>query len=649
MIRFHVFTASTRPGLHVWRRNSPLSDDLHPAPHPAPAAGWHVFEYTVDTSIPDSVRCLLFEWDEDNRTAGNWESDAHQHRVPRMPDGRLAGEVWLFHGAARTVTEDPLAAAQDSVRVHLVTASRYVNGSIFIWPATGGDGGLIPATGHDGANPYWDLPLQGAARSFAQFKFTRPTGSGPEYEAGYANRVWVAQDGPEIWTHSDSDIILPAPPIKRRLTAHFRQEIGPEHPPRMRLWQHNSDFVDDSNAEAGAPGWSRHQALLYEGVPYRCQFWNPTLPPESRWEHPDAKRNLLIEGDTELWTLEGDGHVFTAPPVRDREVNVTVAASAPHIRLAPPLDLEVRVNRARAPLPSGAGLSFQAYPEVPMAFRARGSDGSLEPGEPHTVRVPAGSAPIDTYVVLGRPAVLPAPPIPDLFADPPFAIRRPGVWEEGGFLRFALFSPASATAHVTGEWSARPVPLRSTCDGAYWWAQIPVAQVAAALPAAYHGDYHGARYKYLLDGARRVQDPAAGWVEGSHFDGWSRLVRQDAFQWNDGGWQTPPWDHLRLYQLHPKRFGGRQGATPFDRIAHEVDSPGGYLRQLNATALQLMPVNEVGTTNSWGYDPAFFYAVEEDYGGPDGLKRLVDACHRNGKAVLLDVVFNHAATVDNSL
>jgi 1,4-alpha-glucan branching enzyme len=62
-----------------------------------------------------------------------------------------------------------------------------------------------------------------------------------------------------------------------------------------------------------------------------------------------------------------------------------------------------------------------------------------------------------------------------------------------------------------------------------------------------------------------------------------------------------------------------------------------------------MPINEVGTKNSWGYDPAFFYAVEESFGGPNALKRLVDTCHRHGIAVLLDVVFNHGGTTDNSL
>ena len=62
-----------------------------------------------------------------------------------------------------------------------------------------------------------------------------------------------------------------------------------------------------------------------------------------------------------------------------------------------------------------------------------------------------------------------------------------------------------------------------------------------------------------------------------------------------------------------------------------------------------MPVNEFAGDDSWGYNPAFFYAVESAYGGPESLKRLVDVCHEHGIAVLVDVVFNHAGTSDNAL
>jgi 1,4-alpha-glucan branching enzyme len=130
-------------------------------------------------------------------------------------------------------------------------------------------------------------------------------------------------------------------------------------------------------------------------------------------------------------------------------------------------------------------------------------------------------------------------------------------------------------------------------------------------------------------------------------------VRSDRFAWRDHDWRRPGWEYLTVYQLHPSRFTNRfPDDPPLRRIAREIEEEGGYLRDLGVTAIQLMPVNEVATENSWGYDPAFFYAVENDYcggEGPDALKALVDVCHRNGLAVLLDVVFNHAGTMDNIL
>jgi 1,4-alpha-glucan branching enzyme len=102
--------------------------------------------------------------------------------------------------------------------------------------------------------------------------------------------------------------------------------------------------------------------------------------------------------------------------------------------------------------------------------------------------------------------------------------------------------------------------------------------------------------------------------------------------------------------LHASRFSNRfPDDPPFRRIAREIASEAGYLRDLGITALLLLPVNEVGSHHSWGYDPAFFYAIENDYGGPDALKALVDTCHAHGLAVLLDVVFNHAGVIDNIL
>jgi 1,4-alpha-glucan branching enzyme len=237
-----------------------------------------------------------------------------------------------------------------------------------------------------------------------------------------------------------------------------------------------------------------------------------------------------------------------------------------------------------------------------------------------------------------------APPA-SLYANPPFLIRRPGVYEENGFLHFVLHAPKAARVRVWGQWMGAGSPgldLQMTKDQTFWWAQIPVAQLG--------GEYHGAEYAYIIDVDRHSQDPAAGWVINSGFNANSRLVRRDKFAWTTDSWQRPTWDYFIVYQAHPKRLSDRGGAglSPLQRVAWEIENHDGYFRGIGATALLLLPVNEFAGDSSWGYNPAFYYAVESSYGGPDALKELVDTCHRHGLAVILDQVFNHSGN-DNPL
>jgi 1,4-alpha-glucan branching enzyme len=194
--------------------------------------------------------------------------------------------------------------------------------------------------------------------------------------------------------------------------------------------------------------------------------------------------------------------------------------------------------------------------------------------------------------------------------------------------------------------------MRTTHDGTYWWASVKISDLVAGLTGG-RTDYHGVKYQFLLNQESRLQDPAAGWVEDSDTGSASRLVRPDKYEWHDQQWDRPGWESLIIYQVHPSRFTNRfPSDAPLIRIAREIRENSGYLRDLGVTALQLMPVNEVGSRNSWGYDPAYFYAIENAYcgdEGPEALKRLVDTCHEHGLAVLLDVVFNHAGGDDNIL
>lgn len=122
--------------------------------------------------------------------------------------------------------------------------------------------------------------------------------------------------------------------------------------------------------------------------------------------------------------------------------------------------------------------------------------------------------------------------------------------------------------------------------------------------------------------------------------GASRLYGKGRFHWTDEGWQAPPLASAVIYEMHVGTF------TPegtFDGAIGKLD----YLSQLGVTHVEIMPVAEFPGDFGWGYDGVALFATRELYGGPDGLKRFVDACHANGLAVLLDVVYNHFGPVGN--
>jgi maltooligosyltrehalose trehalohydrolase len=152
----------------------------------------------------------------------------------------------------------------------------------------------------------------------------------------------------------------------------------------------------------------------------------------------------------------------------------------------------------------------------------------------------------------------------------------------------------------------------------------------------------GTDYAFLLDDSPdRLPDPASRWQPfGVH--GPSRVYDQTRYAWNDDAWDGRPLEGAVIYELHVGTF--TQGAT-FESAVEQLD----YLVALGVTHVELLPVNAVNGVWNWGYDGVLWYAVHEPYGGPDGLKRFVDACHERGLAVVLDVVYNHLGPSGNYL
>ncbi len=140
-------------------------------------------------------------------------------------------------------------------------------------------------------------------------------------------------------------------------------------------------------------------------------------------------------------------------------------------------------------------------------------------------------------------------------------------------------------------------------------------------------------YRYQLDGEASYPDPASqAQPEGVH--GASQIVDHRTFHWTDEAWKSIPLSDLIIYELHIGTFTpeGTLGA-----IASRLSD----LKDLGVNAIQLMPVSQFPGDRNWGYDGVYPYAVQHSYGGADGLKQLVNACHEAGMAVILDVVYNH--------
>jgi maltooligosyltrehalose trehalohydrolase len=124
--------------------------------------------------------------------------------------------------------------------------------------------------------------------------------------------------------------------------------------------------------------------------------------------------------------------------------------------------------------------------------------------------------------------------------------------------------------------------------------------------------------------------------------GASEVVDPEAFAWTDAAWPGLTREGLVLYELHVGTFTP-QGT--FDGVIERLP----YLRELGVTAIELMPVATFPGARGWGYDGVDLFAPIQGYGGPEGLRRLVDAAHGLGLGVLLDVVYNHLGPDGNYL
>jgi maltooligosyltrehalose trehalohydrolase len=190
---------------------------------------------------------------------------------------------------------------------------------------------------------------------------------------------------------------------------------------------------------------------------------------------------------------------------------------------------------------------------------------------------------------------------------------------------FEVWAPSAGMVElVLGD---RRLPMAAG-DGGWWRLEVAAAG-------------HGTDYRFALDGGEPLPDPRSPW-QPAGVAGPSRTVDHAAFRWHDAGWRAPPLAAAIIYELHVGTF------TPegtFDAVTGRLD----HLVELGVTHVELMPVAEFPGQRGWGYDGVDLFAPHHAYGGPEALKRLVDAAHGRGLAVLFDVVYNHLGPSGNHL
>jgi maltooligosyltrehalose trehalohydrolase len=200
-----------------------------------------------------------------------------------------------------------------------------------------------------------------------------------------------------------------------------------------------------------------------------------------------------------------------------------------------------------------------------------------------------------------------------------------GASPAAGGVRFRVWAPGRRRVEV--DFGDRQVPLEPADDG-IWSALV-------------QGVGPGTRYRYRLDDDGSYPDPYSRWQpEGVH--GPSAVVDPAAYAWHDSDWRGLDTGGLVIYQCH---VGTATPEGTFDSLIKQ--SP--RLRALGVNAIEPLPVAEFPGTRNWGYDGVDLFAPGRVYGGPDALRRFVDAAHQHGLGVILDVVYNHLGPDGNYL
>lgn len=194
-------------------------------------------------------------------------------------------------------------------------------------------------------------------------------------------------------------------------------------------------------------------------------------------------------------------------------------------------------------------------------------------------------------------------------------------------VRFRLFGPAAKHAQLVLSDRELILDMMSTGDG---WHELTTDRAGV-----------GSRYLFQLPSGKQVPDPASRFQPDGARHG-SQVIDPSHFQWSDDAWRGHAWEMSVLYELHVGTFtSDGTFRAAIDKLEH--------LHELGINTVEIMCVAEFAGRWSWGYDPLLLFAPSSNYGTPDDMRAFVDAAHRIGISVMLDVVYNHFGAEGNFL
>ena len=674
--------------LHVWNASSTAWD-------PAGTVSGNF----VDFELPevDDPRTLQFQFHTvDPTTALDvWEANDFQRHI------RLTGitEIWTFDFSARVLYENPWPAgvsfsAASVLTFNLITQARFAGGRMYAWNPYDPTGPTAYFGEASRANAVSGFAVPLAGWMTAGFHFKMVTADGGYWEPDASNKVWRPSDGSAMWMKSgqasvrNQPLTLTSVPVEALIPAALGSPaIADLFDPVENLHQSLTPTV---SAYPGSPLFqmSAYTASIYPDAPYQFSFLGG-IEGDSAMVRPFPADPANLANPSNV-VLGAAGWVADFPAVA---ASVTlIAEPKPVSTFTGGVTVQTGVGTAAAhqsvaALQTADG-TWQATLTVVQTLQNWVRLIPVTGAEPVPYNPPPYNQQlIDTRRFLTPPAATAtyrtaegvyglATIGPISFAEPPSrtalmqaafgaplvgsgvfgASEMPhGVTLMGGQAYFVVHAPHAVWAALilVDATAARvQIAMSLTPDTLYWWCAVPASQ---ATP--------GTQYHFALNDDLEVNDPAArdvedrGGYETSRGDNpadpttsWSLVP--DIAGWTATAhaqpWQTMGWDASLVYELHPKRFTDLNAGTlsPLDLVTDELQTMSrlgveGYLRQLPATVLELLPVHEFKSAASWGYNPAFFFAIDGEYGGSAGLARFVDAAHAAARGVFLDVVYNH--------